>query len=539
MSVVVDAVADLVIRAGKVYSFGAGPVTAFAARGGNVVAVAGPDDAGDLLRAWVGSETVVIDDPQLVVLPAFVDTHNHLMLAARNVLGVPVSQATDIASLIALVRARAERTPPGDWVVSAADWHEMRLAERRMPTAQELDLATADHPVLVQRGGHNMVLNSEGLRRAGIGRDTPDVPGGVIVRDAAGDPAGWLQDNAMAAVMQVVPAYPVDALADGLVTAAARYAAHGLGTVRDPAISPDDWQVYRAAAPRLAVRSHPMIITAPGAIDTPDAYLDALEAQGITPGATHGRARLWGLKFVLDGGVEAAALSEPYLDRPDFYGELAWERDHLAIALETCLRRGWPVGAHAFGDRAVGLIVDLARELTERHGPIPPGLLVIEHGGLIGAERIAEATSLGIHITVQQALITGLGPALLNAWGTERTAALFPLRHLLDAGASISAGTDHPIGPLDPLANVYHMVTRASPSGILGPEHAITRIEALRLYTTAGAQFLGRRDEPLSVGAPADFVGYHTDPYTCPDEQLRHLAPAVTGIAGALTYRAE
>jgi predicted amidohydrolase YtcJ len=152
---------------------GAGPVTAVAVRTGTIVATAGPGQERELLAAWRGPDTVVLDDPGLVVLPAFVDTHNHLMLAARNILGVPVSGARDIAEIVGLIRQRAAQTPPGRWIITAADWHELQLAERRLPTAAELDRATADHPVLLgairgarQAGGAAGAVQE---RRAGDG----------------------------------------------------------------------------------------------------------------------------------------------------------------------------------------------------------------------------------------------------------------------------------------------------------------------------------------------------------------------------------
>jgi len=126
--------ADLVVRAARVRTMDpAGPVTALAIRDGTIAAVAGPGEEADLLEAWRGPGTVVLDDAGLVVLPAFVDTHNHLMLAARNILGVPVSGASDISQIVALVAERAARTPPGQWIITAADWHELQLAERRPP----------------------------------------------------------------------------------------------------------------------------------------------------------------------------------------------------------------------------------------------------------------------------------------------------------------------------------------------------------------------------------------------------------------------
>jgi predicted amidohydrolase YtcJ len=167
------------------------------------------------------------------------------------------------------------------------------------------------------------------------------------------------------------------------------------------------------------------------------------------------------------------------------------------------------------GDRAVAVLLDAIRDA----GEVPAGTLVVEH------------------ITVQQALLTGLGPAFLGAWGADRTAALFPWRELVDSGAWISAGTDHPIGPLDPLRAIHGMTTRTTPVGRLGPEHAIGREEALRLYTTAGARFLGPpATATLVPGAPADLVVYPADPVTCPADQLLELAPVVTVLGGRFTY---
>jgi predicted amidohydrolase YtcJ len=535
--------ADLIVVASTVHTMAADgpPVGVLAIRDGKIAATAGPDGSRDLLAAWRGPGTVMVDDPGLVVLPAFVDTHNHLMLAAQNILGVPVSQAADIPGIVSLIRQRAAQTPPGQWIRTGADWHELRLAERRLPTAAELDQATTDHPVLLQRGGHNGVLNSAGLGLAGIGRDTPDLEGGFIDRDAAGDPRGWIQDAALELAQRVLPPLPEQALIGGLGQASASYAARGIGAVRDAAVTPAQWHAYvRAqAGGQLSVRCHAMMMSTPAAIaaaGSVDAYLDSLEEQGIRPGAGDGLLRIWGLKFVLDGGVEAAAMTRPYDDRPGYLGELMWDRDALAAALAACARRGWSVGTHAMGDHAVVTLLEAIGDARGQVPDAPVGTFVVEHGGLI-AGHIARAARLGVHVTVQQALLDGLAPAFLAAWGPDRTAALFPWRELVDAGAWISAGTDHPIGPLSPLRAIHGMTTRATPAGVLGPEHAITREEALRLYTVAGARFLGGESAGVLIpGAPADLVAYHADPFTCPAEQLPGLAPTATVINGQLAY---
>jgi predicted amidohydrolase YtcJ len=386
------------------------------------------------------------------------------------------------------------------------------------------------------------VLNSAGLRLAGIGRDTPDVEDGFIDKCAAGDPRGWVQDAGIELAQRVVSPLPERDLIDGLGLASASYAAHWIGTVRDATVTPAQWHAYvRAqAGGQLSVRCHVMMMTTPAAIAAArsvDAYLDSLEEEGIKPGAGEGLLRVWGLKFVLDGGVESAALTRPYADRPAYLGELMWDRDALATALAACARRGWPVGTHAMGDQAVATLLDAIGDARALVADAPAGMFVVEHGGLIGG-HIARAAGLGVHVTVQQALLDGLAPAFLAAWGPDRTAALFPWRGLVDGGAWISAGTDHPIGPLSPLRAVGGMTTRATPAGVLGPEHAISREEALRLYTVAGARFLGGETAGTLVpGAPADLVAYRADPFTCPDEQLPDLSPAATVIAGRIAYQ--
>jgi predicted amidohydrolase YtcJ len=533
------AAADLVVRAETVHTmdFRHPCAVGVATRGGRIVALARRQDELDGL---IGRHTTVLAEPGVVVLPAFIDTHNHLMLAACNTLRVGVSQARTIDEFVELIRRRATTVSAGRWIVTAADWHELRLVERRMPTAAELDCASVQHPILVLRGGHNGVLNSTGLRMADIDAHTPNIPGGVIARDATGRPTGWVQDAALERVWRVVAPPGGEAVAVGLAQASAHYAAHGIGTVRDPAVTPQAWRAYQQAhvAGQLSVRSHVMIMCTPAAIEavgSMDAYLDHLESQGIRPGDGDASMRVWGLKFGLDGGVETAALGQPYPGRPDYYGELLWDRAALIDALTLATRRGWPVGTHAFGDRAVALILDAVRAVRDQIGVLPRGALVVEHGGLISA-HIAEAVDLGVHITVQQPLLDGLAEALVTEWGPDRVADLFPLRELIDAGAWISAGSDHPIGPVDPLRAIHGMFTRKTPTGILGAGHAIDRTEALQLYTTAGAPLLGGLTGTLVPGAAADLVGYPADPLTCPPEQLLTLSPTFTVVNGRLVH---
>ncbi|MFJ3306763.1 amidohydrolase family protein [Streptomyces sp. NPDC086549] len=238
--------ADLLIRAAAVHTLvpGQAPQQALAVRGDRIAALP-PDPNG--LDHVVSSRTAVHDLPGATVLPTFDDTHTHLIFAALGAHDVPVHQARTIPEFLDLIRQRARTTPEGEWIRTTTNWQELNLAERRMPTAAELDQATDRHPVLVKRGGHNDVVNTYALRLAGITEDTPVPPGGVIGRDADGRLDGRLIDNALGLVEHLVPAPDRTRRIDGLRLATSQYAATGIGTVRDCAVTPEDYAVLLAA----------------------------------------------------------------------------------------------------------------------------------------------------------------------------------------------------------------------------------------------------------------------------------------------------
>jgi predicted amidohydrolase YtcJ len=530
--------AGILIRGARIRTLAGGSAgdvkQAIALRDGKVAAV---DDSPSGLDHLAGPGTRVVDLPGLTGLPAFDDTHTHLMFAARGVHDVPVGQAGTVEEFVGMIRDRAEHTPEGTWIRTASNWHEINLAERRMPTRTDLDRATTRHPVLVKRGGHNDVVNTFALDQAGITAQTPDPAGGLIQRDEHGQPTGWFTDSAIALVERDFPQPPDEELIEGLRVASRDYAAKGIGTVRDAAVSPAEMLLLRRARQQgaLAVRTRPMILVAfAGAGEPIDAYLDRLEAEGIRPGAGDDWLRVWGLKIVLDGGVENAALEAPYANQPDFSGQLMWEPEEFVDTVERAVRRGWRVGTHAWGDRAVRTLFECYEQVLERNPGLAPGTLVAEHAGLPHAADRVLAVRLGIPVTVQHPLFAGLAPALIEYWGRERTAEIFPLREWLDEGADLSAGSDFPNGSYAAMASLSGMVTRDTKAGVLGPGHAITRSEALVLHTTRAARLTGEQATrgALQPGYAADLAFYPEDPLTAPIDEVANLLPVLTILAG-------
>jgi predicted amidohydrolase YtcJ len=529
--------ADLVIRAGAIYSMtdDRAIYRAIAIRDDRIVAVStDPHGLDDL----VADGARVLDDHSLTILPAFVDTHNHLLFAGRGVHDVPVGQARSIAEFVELIRQRAAVTPKGEWIRTSAGWHELSLAEKRMPTAHELDQATTDHPVQVKRGGHNEVVNSLVLRMAGITRDTPTPPGGTIVRDSDGNPTGWLIDAARAPLERLLPPPSIDEQVEGLRLASLEYAKHGLGTVRDAYVTRAEMLLYQVAAEEnaLAIRVRPMIgMPRIGSVADTIAEIDGW---GVRSGFGDDWLRIWGLKMVLDGGAENGAVDEPYANNPDFFGQLMWAPDDLVRVVDHAVRCGWSVGTHAWGDHAVRALLDVYERVLADDPGVAAGSLVIEHGGLANAEQRARAIRLGIPVTIQHPLLYGLVQALLESFGEQRMHRFLPVREWVEEGALVGAGSDYPIGSYDAMHSIWGMVTRQTSVGVYGPEHAIDRYLAVRLHTAEAARLLGESDRlgTLEPGRLADLVAYRTDPITCEIDELPTLAPAFTMVGGTAAY---
>lgn len=270
--------------------------------------------------------------------------------------------------------------------------------------------------------------------------------------------------------------------------------------------------------------------------------LEGIEGFGLRSGFGDDLLKLWGLKFGLDGGAEGGALDQPYLNNPSYRGHLLWSPDDLLTLTNFATRRGWRIGTHAIGDRAVRTLLDVYEQVIEENPGLKPGTLVIEHGFLADAEQRARAIRLGVSVTVQHPLLYTLGSVLVEGWGKERTREIMPVRAWLEEGASVSAGTDYPVSSFNPLLSIWGMVTRGTQNvGIQGPEYAIDQYTAVQLYTVAGAQ-LNRESHRRGTLQPrrlADLVAFRSDPITCPVDDLPSLRPVFTMVGGRVVYDPE
>ncbi|HEY7494832.1 MAG TPA: amidohydrolase [Candidatus Tectomicrobia bacterium] len=510
-------------------------LTALAVQDGRIIAL-GPDAA--LSRMAQGA--AVVDLEGAVVMPGLVDCHNHFLSTALGWERVQLAAARSIGEVLEAIAQRVRETPPGQWVLCASRWHETNLAERRLPTAAELDRVAPQHPVYLPRGGHVVVTNTTGLQMAGILPDAANPPGGELVRDASGRLTGMLLERpAFARLTSLLPAPTEDERRTALQAGIRAYNGVGITAIREPGLTATDVRSYQAVIPQVqALRASLMwrmdLSTTP---EQRQAWL-----QGLAPISGFGNQWLdiWGLKVLLDGGVEGGYFHEPYANNPQFRGFPFVTQEHLAALVEQAHGLGWRVGVHVVGDAAMEMVLD-AFQTVNTHSRTYDRGHALEHAFSPIPGAIERTRDLGIGVTLQHALVYSLAGNMQSYWGQQRATDCTPARAWLDSGVLIGAGTDSPVTNYDPWLNIYGFATRDTQvAGVLGPQHRIAVAEALYAYTVGSAQILGwdKALGRLAPGMAADFICLDRDPLAVPLDQVRYTQVTRTVVQGRQVFPA-
>jgi predicted amidohydrolase YtcJ len=505
---------------------------AFATRGEHIVAVGSRSE----VSALRGAQTQVVDLGNAFVSPGFIDNHVHFLTGGLALAQVDLRDARSRQEFTARIAAAA-RERPGRWITEGNWDHETWGGE--LPTRAWIDEATGSTPVFVSRlDGHMALANGEALRRAGISAQTPDPPGGEIVRDAKGEPTGILKDAALDLVMNVIPP-PSDAELDAALARATAYAlSRGVTQVHDMGMG--DWrslQTYERARDRNALK---LRIYAFLALADHERLAVRVREQG--KGSDWLR---WGaLKGFVDGslGSTTAWFHAPYSDAPKTSGLTVVNPEELKKQVQAADRANLHIAVHAIGDRANDWLLDVYAGLPAQDRD---RRLRIEHAQHLTPEAIRKFASLNVIASMQPYHTIDDGRWAAKRIGAERLRGAYAFRSLLEAGAKLTFGSDWPVAPMDPLLGIYAAVTRrtlddANPDGWI-PAEKITVEQALRAYTVTNA-YAGLQEQSIGVIAPgrlADFVVLSGSPFEVAANDIPKIRVLRTVVGGREQYKAQ
>jgi predicted amidohydrolase YtcJ len=529
--------ADLVIRNAKVWTVDENRPTAqaIAVLGGRIVAVGSNADAD----AWRGPGTRVVDAAGKLLLPGFNDAHVHFVEGGLALDSVQLNDATSAEEFARRIAERAKKTSKSEWV-TGGDWDETKWTPAKLPTRELIDPLTPDTPVFVSRyDGHMALANSVTLRLAGITAQTPDPPGGVIVRDSQGNPTGALKDAAMDYVSKVQPPLSHEERVRATRRALAHAASLGVTSVQNMNPEYADVAVYSELLQRGELTAR--IYAAP--------LITGVDDQvkiGIRHAFGDPFLRIGALKAYADGslGSATAYFFEPFLDQPDNHGILSDEMHPVSLMRDRMMQAdaaGLQICTHAIGDQGISMILDLYDEIIKAHGERDRRFR-IEHAQHMAAKDFDRFARLHVIASVQPYHAIDDGRWAEPRIGHDRSSRTYAFRTLLNHGVRLALGTDWNVAPLNPMLTIYAAVTRATldgknPNGWF-PEQKLTVPETVAAYTlgSAYAEFQENEKGSITPGKLGDMVLLSDDIFSIDAAKIRDVKVMTTFVNGKIVF---
>jgi predicted amidohydrolase YtcJ len=529
--------ADLILTNGKIWTVDAKlpEAQAIAVVGKRIIAVGTNAE----IESLKGPQTKVIDLNGKRVVPGFNDSHVHFMGGGQQLDSVDLKDADSQQEFARRIAEHAKARPKGEWI-QGGDWDDQRWTPVQMPTKELIDPVTPDNPVFVNRyDGHMALANSIALKLAGVTKETPDPPGGTILRDANGEPTGALKDAAMNYVFKVIPPLSHEQLMQIGRRATKHAASLGVTSVQDMGLPYDQFSALADLAERgeLITRFYAAM---------PLAGWQDLSKIGLRRNFGSGLIRVGALKGFADGslGSSTAYFFEPFSDDPKNHGLLSDEMQPLDQMRDRILgadAAGLQICIHAIGDQAISMILDMYAQAAEKNGARDRRFR-IEHCQHMAAKDFARFAKQNVIASMQPYHAIDDGRWAEKRIGHDRSSRTYAFRTFLDNGVKLAFGTDWNVAPLDPMQSLYAAVTRATldgknPGGWF-PEQKITLAEAVQAYTmgSAYAEFTDTEKGSITVGKIADFVVLSDDIFAIAPEKIRDVKVEMTFLGGKMIY---
>ena len=499
--------------------------------GDKIIAVGSDADTKPL----IGTKTRIIDAKGKLIIPGFNDAHVHFMETGSQLSSVDLRDAKSPQEFVDRIKAFAAKLPKGRWILGGK-WDHENWTPNNLPTAAMIDSVTPDNPVFIDRlDGHMALANSLAFKLASVGKNTKDVEGGEIVRDAGGNPAGVLKDAAMFYVAKVIPDLSFEQKLEAAQAATDHAASLGVTSVQDMSAG-TDVGVYQELMRRGTLKTRVYGCS-------PLSDYKRWQNTGVRYAFGDSMLRVGCLKGYSDGslGSTTAWFFDPYLDAPSSVGLASDEIPKMPEMIAAADKAGLQIVVHAIGDRANATVFDNFSKAEQANG-IRDRRFRIEHAQHLRQEDIKRFGAQKVIASMQPFHIIDDGRWAWKRLDEKRLKGTYAFRTILDSGGVLAFGSDSPVAPLNPILGVYAAVTRRTlddknPNGWL-PEQKISVEETVRAFTwgSAYAEFQDNIKGTIEVGKLADFVILSDDIFTIDPIKIRDVKVFSTIVNGKVVY---
>ena len=498
---------------------------------------------GDVMKL-AATSTKIVDLKGRRVLPGLIDNHLHIIRGGLNYnMELRWDGVWSLADAMAMLKKQVAITPPPQWVRVVGGFTERQFAERRLPTIEELNAVAPDTPVFILHLYDRAMLNAAALRAVGYTKDTPEPPGGQIVRNTQGNPTGLLlakpNANILYATLARGPKLPFEYEVNSTRHFMRELNRLGVTGAIDAGGGfqnyPEDYAVIQKLSDegQLTVRLAYNLFTQKPKAEKQD-FLNWTKTSTYKQGTDYFRHNGAGEMLVFS----AADFEDFRVPRPDMPSEMEGELEDVVRIL---VQNKWPWRLHATYDETISRALDVFEKVNQETSL--DGLhWFFDHAETISDQSIDRIAALGGGIAVQHRMAYQ-GEFFVERYGFGAAEATPPIRKIMDKGVKISAGTDATrVASYNPWVSLAWLVTGMTVSGLrLYPQrNCLDRESALRMWTENVSWFSNEESKKglIQVGQFADLIVPDRDFFSCADSEIADITSNLTIIGGRIVYGA-